>query len=140
MNNDLQIYFAGSIRGGRNQAQKYEAIIAHLKRFGTVFTEHVGSNELLFQEKNMSDKEIHDRDMEWLEKADVVCAEVTQPSLGVGYELAMASVLKKKGICLFDITSDSRLSAMINGQSSFSVAHYSTIGEAFQIIHNYFSV
>lgn len=140
MNNDLQIYFAGSIRGGRNQAQKYEAIIAHLKRFGTVFTEHVGSNELLFQEKNMSDKEIHDRDMEWLEKADVVCAEVTQPSLGVGYELAMASVLKKKVICLFDTTSDSRLSAMINGQSSFSVAHYSTIGEAFQIIHNYFSV
>jgi hypothetical protein len=32
----------------------------------------------------MSDVAIHDRDMEWLESASHVVAEVTVPSLGVG--------------------------------------------------------
>ena len=37
-----KIYFAGSIRAGRNDAQLYAKIVAILKTFGTVLTEHVG--------------------------------------------------------------------------------------------------
>ena len=43
----LKIYFCGSIRGGRQDGQLYAEIIAHLKTFGTVLTEHVGSEDLL---------------------------------------------------------------------------------------------
>ena len=37
-----KIYFAGSIRAGRNDAHLYAKILAVLKTYGTVLTEHVG--------------------------------------------------------------------------------------------------
>ncbi|KAB0337781.1 hypothetical protein FD755_025470, partial [Muntiacus reevesi] len=47
------------------------------------------------------DRLIHDRDLAWLQQADAVVAEVTQPSLGVGYELGRAVALHKPVLCLF---------------------------------------
>lgn len=37
-----KIYFAGSIRAGRNDADLYAKIVAMLRQYGTVLTEHVG--------------------------------------------------------------------------------------------------
>ncbi|XP_078011472.1 5-hydroxymethyl-dUMP N-hydrolase isoform X2 [Phascolarctos cinereus] len=45
----------------------------------------------------------------------VVVAEVTQPSLGVGYELGRAVALNKRVLCLFHPQSGRVLSAMIRG-------------------------
>lgn len=39
----MKIYFAGSIRAGRGDAQLYHKIVQHLQKFGTVLTEHVGN-------------------------------------------------------------------------------------------------
>uniref|UniRef100_A0A2K6V3K9 2'-deoxynucleoside 5'-phosphate N-hydrolase 1 n=1 Tax=Saimiri boliviensis boliviensis TaxID=39432 RepID=A0A2K6V3K9_SAIBB len=47
------------------------------------------------------DRLIHERDLAWLQQADAVVAEVTQPSLGVGYELGRAVALNKRILCLF---------------------------------------
>jgi 2'-deoxynucleoside 5'-phosphate N-hydrolase len=41
-----KIYFAGSIRGGRDDVNLYFEIIDYLKSFGEVLTEHVGDNSL----------------------------------------------------------------------------------------------
>ncbi|KAM7229196.1 hypothetical protein CapIbe_019312 [Capra ibex] len=57
-------------------------------------------------------KLIHDQDLAWLQQADVVVAEVTQPSLGVGYELGWAVALHKPVLCLFHPKSGRVLSAM----------------------------
>nr|XP_031544205.1 2'-deoxynucleoside 5'-phosphate N-hydrolase 1 [Vicugna pacos] len=62
-----------------------------------------------------SDRLIHERDLAWLQQADVVVAEVTQPSLGVGYELGRAVALSKRILCLFRPQSGRELSAMIRG-------------------------
>ena len=48
----MKIYFAGAIRGGREDAEFYFNIIHYLERFGVVLTEHVGSTEL--SEKGVS--------------------------------------------------------------------------------------
>ncbi|XP_037382557.1 2'-deoxynucleoside 5'-phosphate N-hydrolase 1-like [Talpa occidentalis] len=61
------------------------------------------------------DRLIHERDLAWLQQADVVAAEVTQPSLGVGYELGRAVALNKQILCLFRPRSGRGLSAMIRG-------------------------
>ena len=45
----LKIYFCGSIRGGRGDAAWYAKLVAHLKTYGTVLTEHVGDAKLLEQ-------------------------------------------------------------------------------------------
>ena len=38
----MKIYFAGSIRGGRKDAELYRKVIAALKEKHQVLTEHVG--------------------------------------------------------------------------------------------------
>ncbi|KAF3707875.1 2'-deoxynucleoside 5'-phosphate N-hydrolase 1 [Channa argus] len=114
----MKIYFCGSIRGGRNDVHVYRRIVEKLRSYGTVLTEHVSSSELTDSgedAKTGGDKFIHDRDMDWLRQADLVVAEVTQPSLGVGYELGRAIDMRKKVLCLFRLSSQRTLSAMIRG-------------------------
>ena len=41
-----KIYFAGSIRGGRQDAELYKRIIQHMQREHIVLTEHVGDLSL----------------------------------------------------------------------------------------------
>jgi nucleoside 2-deoxyribosyltransferase len=135
----LKIYFAGSIRGGRQFADDYQKIIDFLAQYGNVLTEHIANANLLANEVYLSDKEIHDRDIEWLKESDCVVAEVTQTSLGVGYELATAFFLKKPVLCLFNPSYGNRLSAMIIGQSQFVNVNYQTIDEAQKAIHEFLS-
>jgi len=125
------IYFAGSIRGGRNMADVYKKLIAGLRLIGTVFTEHVGDEQSLrMDDESLRDLEIFERDMEWIRSSDLMIAEVSQPSLGVGFEIASAIMLEKPVLCLYNENSDNRLSAMISGNSDLTISRYGSLEEA----------
>ena len=128
----MKIYFAASIRGGRKDQNKYNELIRFLSSKVEVLTEHVGDSSLgQAGEKDLSDKEIYQRDLEWLESADAVIAEVTNPSLGVGYELGIAEKLGKPVLCLFDDSDHNRtLSAMISGNHKITTFLYTTLDQA----------
>jgi len=127
---DIKIYFAGSIRGGREDADRYFQIIQELKKYGKVLTEHVGDDSIRKAgEKNLSEKYIHDRDLDWIQASDFVIAEVTVPSLGVGYEIASAINLGKPVYCFFNTNSDKSLSAMIRGSGNVTVIDYQNFSE-----------
>lgn len=131
----MEIYFAASIRGGRDDRQLYEQLITFLNQQHHVLTEHIGNPNLTANGENeLSDQEIRDRDIAWLTVSDVVVAEATHPSLGVGYELAMAEQLKKPTIILYR-PQVARLSAMIAGTSFFNrIYEYGTVEEAERIL------
>lgn len=120
----MDIYFAGSIRGGRSDVDLYVRIIDLLDGHGEVLTEHVGQQDLETQEAALSDREIHDQDLAWLRRADAVVAEVTVPSLGVGYELGRAVAWEKPVLCLYRTGSEYDLSAMVRGSDELTVAEY----------------
>lgn len=127
----MKIYFAGSIRGGREDAALYGQIILYLKNFGEVLTEHVG--DVLLSEMGddgISDRFIHDRDVQWLQAADVLVAEVTTVSMGVGYEIGRAVEAGKPVLCLFRPGLGKNLSAMIAGCDELEIANYRTLDEA----------
>src|ERR1043165_3643736 len=96
----MTIYFAGSISGGRGDQAIYEQIITLLKDHGTVLTEHFGNPNLTSSGEDLGDRVIHDRDIDWLRQADVLGAEVTPPSLGVGYEIGRAVEWGTRVVCL----------------------------------------
>lgn len=126
-----RIYFGGSIRGGRRDRETYHGLIRHLRGFGDVLTEHVGEETLtVLGEEGMPDDAIYRRDVEWIRVADVVIAEVTRPSLGVGYEIARAEALDKPILCLYCPSSGARLSAMVAGNPRLVVREYSGLEEA----------
>jgi hypothetical protein len=123
----MNIYFAGSIRAGRTDVPVYERLIRHLKQFGPVLTEHVGDYRLSIHGQNhLDDGFIHDRDVGWLLSSDVVVAEVTVPSLGVGYEIATAVRSDIPVIALFRGPVE-QLSAMISGCPQIAVIPYDNV-------------
>lgn len=126
----MNFYFAGSIRAGRNDVPIYQALIAHLKQRGPVFTEHVGDYRLSLEgQTTYTDTYIHDRDLSWLRRSDVVVAETTNPSLGVGYEIAFACHWNIPVIVLHR-REESSLSAMIAGSRNVQVFNYQTVEQA----------
>lgn len=127
----MKIYFAGSIRGGRGDVEVYEAMILWLRSFGEVLTEHVGNPALSERgDDGPSDRYIHDRDMAWLAACDLVVAEISVPSLGVGYELAWATFFKKPVLCLHRNIHGQPISAMISGCTGIQTCTYSSMDEA----------
>lgn len=134
----MKIYFAGAIRAGRDDVAVYQEIITWLRSFGDVLTGHVGDPSLTAQgHDGPDDRYIYDRDMAWLTQCDLVVAEVTTPSLGVGYELGRATALKKPVLCLYRPRAGSVLSAMIAGSPDIETFAYSSVDEAKKIIEKF---
>lgn len=130
----LKIYFAGSIRGGRDDADLYADLIRSLGRFGQVLTAHVGDPALLHEERLLSEGEIFSRDMAWLQAADLVVAEVSTPSLGVGFEIGLAQAMGKEVSCLYRQRPGFRLSAMIAGNPALTLYPYADYDEAERLL------
>jgi hypothetical protein len=133
----MKIYFAGSIRGGREDASIYFQIVSILTRYGTVLTEHVGDSELSVTGEELSDREIHDRDLQWLRSCDCLVAEVTKPSLGVGFEIGKATEWGKQVLCLYRASDSRLLSAMIAGSDKVTVESYRSLDEVDAIFARY---
>lgn len=137
-NLSMKIYFAGSIRGGRDDRALYLSLIEELQTYGTVLTEHIGDQNLSVFGDAGATKTIYERDMDWLGQSDVVVAEVSTPSLGVGYELGKAEG-QKPILCLYRPRSDKSLSAMVSGNPTFPVFEYQTLEEVKLIFKQFFS-
>ena len=129
----MKIYFAGSIRGGRVDADLYRRMIEYMQKTDRVLTEHVGSPHLNLMEQGKRDVEIYDQDTAWLRESDLVIAECTCPSLGVGYELAYAEKFGKPCHVFYD-RSKTQLSAMLTGNPYFHIHPYTIEEEIFYVL------
>lgn len=130
----MKIYFAGSIRGGRTDAELYQRMIAYIQRQHTVLTEHVGDlSKSMTEGLANRDKAIYEQDTAWLRESDLVIAECTTPSLGVGYELAYAEKYQKPVHVFYD-KSRTKISAMLSGNSYFQLHPYRNEEELYRIL------
>lgn len=127
MSKNLKIYFGGSIKGGRSKAEDYKKIVDYLKTIGTVLDEHVADPNLKSSGESINSVEIYNRDISWINECDVLIAEVTVPSLGVGYEIGYAESLNKRIICLYQ--NNASISAMIKGNDNITHISYNDIDE-----------
>ena len=136
----MKIYFAGSIRGGRDDKELYLEIINLLGKYGKVLTEHIGDQNLSAMGENGPTVEyIYNRDMTWLNEADVMVAEVTTASLGVGYEIGRMEDRKTIPIlCLYREQDGKSLSAMIGGNNNLQIKNYKTIQNIEIILEDFF--
>src|ERR1700716_1827085 len=135
---EMKIYFAGAIRGGREDAALYLELVRLLRPFGTVLTEHIADEELTSLGESMDDRAIHDRDLAWLREADCLVAEVTTPSLGVGFEIGKATEWDLRVLCLFRPNSGRALSALIAGSDRVTVREYQDSSQIKKIFDKFF--
>jgi len=154
-----KVYFCGSIRGGRSLQPLYAAIVDFLQQHGhQVLTTHVAAPDVLapyppasstgasreasppggtgLEQERRADvraSDIYEHDMQWLAECDVVVAEVSVPSLGVGVEIATAQQLGKPILCL--CRADVTLSALIEGNPTLRVIRYRDEPELMNRLH-----
>jgi 2'-deoxynucleoside 5'-phosphate N-hydrolase len=109
----MNIYFACSITGGRQFEPVYKAIVDALEAQGhDIPTAHLAEPGVA-AETALSAHDVYERDTAWIRGCDVLIAEVSVPSHGVGYEIGYALGERKPVLCLYQ--EGCRLSKMISG-------------------------
>jgi len=123
------VYCAGAIKGDITYQSYYKEIISIVKSFN-----HTAISELNkeFKESEViSDKQIYERDINWLKESDIMIAEVSGPSLGVGYEIAYALNVIKIPVLALLYTGVKKVSSIIAGCTSelFIIREYGSPDE-----------
>jgi len=102
----------------------YGALVKVIKKYAEVVTEIFADKSLTTAGMTSPTGDIWSNDIRWIGQADAVIAEVTNPSLGVGYEIAKAEKMGKPILCLFRPAGEKSLSAMIAGSPHATVFEY----------------
>jgi 2'-deoxynucleoside 5'-phosphate N-hydrolase len=127
----MNIYFSCSITGGRKDEQVYQSLVdCLLADRHEVPTAHLSRADVLDLEAVTPADEVYRRDSDWVKACDALVAEVSTPSHGVGYEIALALALGKPVLCLY--RSGCKVSKMITGNDSpgLKVAAYDSTVQA----------
>ncbi len=134
----MNIYFACSITGGRQDEQVYQKLVAALQHDGhEVPTALLASPEVVPLEGVVLPADVYARDVRWISECDLLLAEISTPSHGVGYEIGYALGLGKKVLCLY--RSGRKVSKMIlgNPHPQLTVHTYETPDQAVQLLFHY---
>lgn len=136
----MTILFVSSVRGGRDFQHEYDVIVQSLKKYGDVLSEHIGEEVLSKHgETQIDETGIYQKELEALSRCDVVVAEVTQPSIGVGYLIAKAEEQGKRIVALYQGDPTHALSAMVMGNTAVEVHRYTTAKQIPILLETIFS-
>jgi nucleoside 2-deoxyribosyltransferase len=118
----VKIYLACTVRGNRGGISGAREVAALLERTGhTVLTSHLLEDGVDEAESTLTEREVFDRDVEWLNRADLLIAEASGSSFGVGFEvgyvLGRAPQTGQRIVLLYDSTRAPHISRLISGNT-----------------------
>lgn len=134
-----KIYPAAPMRGDRSALGNVKKICKGLEELGhIILTRHV-AEDVLDIDREMTPREIFERDIRLLEEAEFLVAEVSYPSLGVGFEIAYFLLKGKKVLALALVDRVNSVSAMLRGITwpNFYFIPYTTPEDAISKINKY---
>jgi nucleoside 2-deoxyribosyltransferase len=134
----MNIYFACSITGGREFERIYQDLTRALLADGHIIpTAHLAESNAVSSEAELGECAIDKRDIDWIRGCDVLIAEVSVPSHGVGYEIGFALNEGKPVLCLYQ--QGKKVSKMITGNpdSNLQIKQYMNITEAIALAGNF---
>lgn len=132
----MEIYFACSITGGRQDEIAFQAIVHTLTSTGHIVpTAHLAQPDVIQQEEIIAPREVYTRDTNWINSCQALVAEVSTPSHGVGYEIAYALHLGKPVLCCY--RQGVRVSKMILGNPNLRLRTYQDLADLFHILHKF---
>ena len=131
------IYCAGPIKGDTTYQNYYEEIINFIEAQG--HTALAELNSRFGQSVPLSDKQIYRRDIKWIDGSTIMIAEISGPSLGVGFEIAYALTKRKIPVLALVNKKVKSFSTMLSGCDSelLTIAKYDDEHELREIIRAY---
>jgi nucleoside 2-deoxyribosyltransferase len=136
----MKIYFACSITGGRDDEDIYQQLVGILLSMEVeVPTAHIAETGIEELDALEDPSDIYFRDVSWIEESDLLIAEVSTPSHGVGYEIGYALDLNKPVLCLY--RQQVVISKMILGNPHplLTVLSYKDLNEVEKLLRKYFT-
>jgi len=125
----MKIYCSGPISGDTEYQDSYLEIIRHItSKNHTAFSQ---LNKEFNTPDDISDRDIYMRDINWIEHCDLLIAEVSGSSTGVGFEISYALHQKKIPILALAHSNVKRVTAMLTGCDNklLTLKRYSSIKE-----------
>lgn len=142
----MRVYLACTVRGDRTGVAAGRAICDRLQANGhTVLTTHLLADDANEREAALSEQDVFRRDLEWLTDCDVLVAEASGSSYGVGFEvgyvLARAKTSGQRVVLLYDASRRHAVSRLIAGNchESCETMAYGSIEELTQFIDTRFA-
>jgi nucleoside 2-deoxyribosyltransferase len=146
MHNDaMTIYLACTVRGDRGGVAVGRALANGLKARGhRILTEHLLRDDVETAEGVLSEADIFNRDVEWLDACDVLVAEASASSFGVGFEvgyvLSRAAETGKRVFLLHSEEAAPRISRLILGNTHPACVRvpYASIADVERFLERHF--
>jgi hypothetical protein len=116
----MRIYLACTVRGDRGGVHAGRAICQRLQHHGhEVLTTHLLGDDVEVAESALSEEHVFRRDLDWLSNCDVLVAEASGSSYGVGFEvgyvLGRARETGQRVVLLYDAARSHCISRLIVG-------------------------
>jgi nucleoside 2-deoxyribosyltransferase len=118
----VTIYLACTVRGDRGAIAAVRSVADFLERQGhSVLTRHLLTDDVDDAESAMSEQDVFERDMRWLVAADLLIAEASGSSFGVGFEvgyvLGRAEQTGQRVLLLHHASRRAHISRLVTGNS-----------------------
>jgi hypothetical protein len=132
----MTIYLACTVRGDRSGVLAGRAICERLEHHGHhVQTKHLLADNVETAESALTERDVFRRDLEWLTACDVLVAEASGSSYGVGFEVGLvigrAKTSGQRVVLLYDVARRDKVSRLITGNDdpACTTFGYATIDE-----------
>jgi len=132
----MKIYLACTVRGDRGGVLAGRAICQRLQHHGhEVLTTHLLADNVETAEAALTERDVFGRDLEWLNACDVLVAEASGSSYGVGFEvgyvIGRAKSSGQRVVLLYDVARRDRVSRLITGNDdpACTTFGYATLDE-----------
>ena len=132
------VYCAGAIKGYTTYQNNYIEMIRFIESMShTALAELNGKFKFSIP---LSDNQVYTRDIKWIDGSELMIAEISGPSLGVGFEIAYALFQKEIPVLALVSSDVKKISAMITGCNSnlLTIKRYKNIEDMQNIISDYF--
>jgi nucleoside 2-deoxyribosyltransferase len=119
----MRIYLACTVRGNRSGVEAARLIARRLAELGhDVLTTHLLADDVDKSEASLSSSQVFERDLRWLDACDVLVAEASGSTYGVGFEVGYivgrAKETGQRACVLYDAARASALSRMLLGNTA----------------------
>jgi len=118
----MRIYLACTVRGDRGAIDGLRALVASLEAAGhTILTKHLLDDDVDTAESSLNERQVYERDIEWLDACDLLIADASGSSYGVGFEvgyvLGRSESTGKRVVLLYRADRRDKVSRLIVGNA-----------------------
>ena len=120
----MRIYFGFTMAGDRSAVEAARRMVRWWEEMGhEVLTRHLVSDEAWEMDRRISARQVYERDMRWLAEAELLVAEVSGSSFGLGYEAGyVLGATAKRVILFYRVEAAEKISRMITGNTHANCA------------------